>query len=75
MDAATMNRCNSALGKVQLSTLCVKHGLVAAGGFNGELLLRRLTDQDLLCGCVDAVDALFVALVLVAPSRSPEYCF
>lgn len=47
-----MHRCNSALGKVQLSTLCVKHGLVAAGGFNGELLLRRLTDPDLLFGCV-----------------------
>ena len=52
LDAATMHRCNSSLGKVQLSTLCVKHGLVAAGGFNGELLVRRLSEPDFLCGCV-----------------------
>ncbi len=32
----------------QLSTLCVKHGLVAAGGFNGEVVVKRLNDPDLL---------------------------
>eukprot|EP00775_Hariotina_reticulata_P005629 gene5629-5868_t len=36
------------LGKVQVSTLCVSGGLLAAGGFTGELVLARLwrTDEE-----------------------------
>eukprot|EP00884_Botryococcus_braunii_P014371 jgi/Botrbrau1/22935/Bobra.0030s0012.1 len=37
----------SPLPRVQISTCCVAHNLVAAGGFNGELVVRRLTDPDL----------------------------
>ena len=34
------------LGAVQLCTLCVKGGLVAAGGFGGELVVRRIGAQE-----------------------------
>ncbi|CAI5987628.1 unnamed protein product, partial [Closterium sp. NIES-65] len=30
------------VGRVQVSTLCVRNGLVAAGGFNGEMVCKRL---------------------------------
>lgn len=38
------------LSKVQISTCCVAHGLVAAGGFNGELVVRRLSQEGILYG-------------------------
>ena len=32
----------SSLGRVQVSTMCLKHRLLAAGGFSGELVLQSL---------------------------------
>mmetsp|Transcript_2996 Transcript_2996/g.7399 ORF Transcript_2996/g.7399 Transcript_2996/m.7399 type:complete len:489 (-) Transcript_2996:1285-2751(-) len=32
------------LGRVQISTLCVREGLLAAGGFQGELVVTKLGD-------------------------------
>ena len=34
-------------GRVQISTLCVHRGLLLAGGFNGELVARRLASPGL----------------------------
>ncbi|GJP79072.1 hypothetical protein CLOP_g9317 [Closterium sp. NIES-67] len=31
-----------AVGRVQVSTMCVRNGLMAAGGFNGEMVCKRL---------------------------------
>eukprot|EP01026_Neomeris_dumetosa_P049862 TRINITY_DN4364_c1_g1_i5.p2 TRINITY_DN4364_c1_g1~~TRINITY_DN4364_c1_g1_i5.p2 ORF type:complete len:226 (+),score=27.16 TRINITY_DN4364_c1_g1_i5:191-868(+) len=36
---------NRPLHKVQISTLCVKHGVVAAGGFNAELVVQRFNHR------------------------------
>lgn len=30
------------IGAAQVCTLCVKHGMAAAGGFGGELVVKRL---------------------------------
>ena len=32
-------------GFVQVSTLCVTEGIIAAGGFGGELVCKRLEEQ------------------------------
>lgn len=34
----------SNLGEVNISTMCVRGGLLAAGGFNGQLILQKLSD-------------------------------
>lgn len=34
------------LGQLQVCTLCAREGLVAAGGFGGELVARRVGSQE-----------------------------
>mmetsp|Transcript_35217 Transcript_35217/g.78380 ORF Transcript_35217/g.78380 Transcript_35217/m.78380 type:complete len:493 (-) Transcript_35217:1439-2917(-) len=50
INLAGNTRCNRMQGisRVQISTLCVKEGIVAAGGFGGELVCRRLDSSALL---------------------------
>ena len=37
------------LGRVVVSTLCVQDNLVAAGGFNGDLVIRNTSQQEPVC--------------------------
>lgn len=37
------------LGRVVVSTLCVRDNLIAAGGFNGDLVIRNTNQQDPVC--------------------------
>ncbi|KAK9804828.1 hypothetical protein WJX72_007603 [[Myrmecia] bisecta] len=39
------------LGRVQISTLCVRHHLVAAGGFQGELVVKNLRNKASAVAC------------------------
>ncbi|KAK9904808.1 hypothetical protein WJX75_002913 [Coccomyxa subellipsoidea] len=39
----------SGLGRVQISTFCVRHDLMAAGGFAGELIVANLKKTGLQC--------------------------
>jgi hypothetical protein len=42
----------SGLGRVQISTFCVRHDLMAAGGFAGELIVANLKKTGLQCRCL-----------------------
>ena len=37
------------LGRVVVSTLCVQDNLIAAGGFNGDLVIRNTSQQEPVC--------------------------
>ena len=37
------------LGRVVVSTLCVKDNLIAAGGFNGDLVIRNTNQLEPVC--------------------------
>ncbi|GMH38454.1 hypothetical protein BSKO_06338 [Bryopsis sp. KO-2023] len=45
-DGGTAER-GSRLGPVTISTLCAGKGLLAAGGFNGQLVVQKLTDENI----------------------------
>ncbi len=36
---------SGSLGRVLVSTLCLKHRLLAAGGFSGELVVQSLSED------------------------------
>ena len=38
------------MGRVQISTMCVRNGLLAVGGFHGELVCARLQERGLAYG-------------------------
>ena len=37
------------LGRVVVSTLCVQDNLIAAGGFNGDLVIKNSSQQEPVC--------------------------
>lgn len=39
----------SGFGRVQISTFCVRHNLIAAGGFAGELIVADARQDSLVC--------------------------
>lgn len=55
----------SGFGRVQISTFCVRHDLVATGGFAGELIVANLRQKGLKCRCRSAhLKLIFMLAVL-----------
>ncbi|BDA49641.1 Uncharacterized WD repeat-containing protein C2A9.03 [Coccomyxa sp. Obi] len=49
LSGASTDSRTPGFGRVQISTFCVRHDLVAVGGFAGELIIANLKKKGLMC--------------------------
>lgn len=60
------------LGRVVVSTLCVQDNLIAAGGFNGDLVIRNTSQQEPVCRCAFHT-CLSIAYAVCMSAGAPSY--